>query len=230
MKLARYLIALALVSSCAIANENTNGDGLLGAALRSRPRYDGADQQKGDLVPVVRYSHGAWFARTTHGLLEGGARFAMPGGLAAGVQVAHEAGPLDEDPGGSLGAHVDWTAKLGPAPLNFLARLRKHTESERGRQLDARATMGIYGSRSLRAGVFAQATWATEQHLLAYYGVADSGLLYTSGGLLSSYELGTCWLALGSAELRRLADAPARGAFVQERTNAYLTAGIGYRF
>ena len=230
MKLARYLIALALVSSSAIANENTNGDALIGAALRSRPRYDGSDQQKGDVVPVVRYSYGALFARTTHGLLEGGLRLAMPGALAAGVQIAHEAGPLDEDPGGSVGAHVAWTTKLGPAPLNFLTRFRKHTDSERGRQLDARATFGIYGSRGLRAGVFGQATWASEDHVLAYYGVADSGLLYTSAGLLASYELSPRWLAVGSAEVRRLADGPAQSAFVQNRTNGFLTAGIAHRF
>ena len=230
MKLARYLIAFALVSSSAIASENTNGDALLGAALRSRPRYDGSDQQKTDVVPVVRYSYGPLFVRTTHGLLEGGARLVIPGGLSAGVQIAHEAGPLDEDPGGSIGAHLEWTTKFGAAPLNLLTRFREHTDSERGRQLDARLTIGVYGSGGIRAGIFGQATWASEDHFLAYYAVADSGLLYTSGGLLVSYELSPRWLAVASAEVRRLADGAAQSAFVQDRTNAYLTAGVAYRF
>ena len=230
MNFTRYLTTLALISSSAIANERTNGDALLGAALRSRPPYDGSDRQKTDVVPVLRYSKGPLFGRTTHGLLEGGARLAIGGGAAAGVQIAHEAGPLDEDPGASLGAHVEWTTKLGPAPLNLLARFRNHTDSERGRQFDARLTVGVYESGGLRAGVFAQATWASEKHLLAYYGVRDSGLLYTSAGVLGSYDLTSRWVAVASAELRRLADEPAGSAFVQDRTNAYLTAGIAYRF
>lgn len=228
MSFARSLIALALMSTSALAQENS--DTLLGAALRNRPRYDGSDQQKTDVVPVVRYSHGPFFARTTHGLLEGGARAALPGGASAGVQIAHEAGPLDKDPGGSLGAHVEWSAKLGPAPLNLLGRFRSHTDSDRGRQFDARLTIGVYGNAGLRAGIFGQATWASEKHLLAYYSVADSGLLYTSAGLLGSYDLGSRWLAVASAELRRLADAPAASPLVEDRTSAYLTAGIAYRF
>src|SRR5919106_3152146 len=118
MTFARSLIVLALVSSSAIAQGNSESDTLLGAGLRNRPHYDGSDRQTTDVVPVLRYSRGAWFARTTHGLLEGGARFAFTGGAAAGLQLAHEAGPLDGDPGASLGAHVEWTTKVGPAPLN----------------------------------------------------------------------------------------------------------------
>ena len=228
MNFARYLMALALMSTSAFAQENT--DTLLGAALRNRPRYDGSGQQKTDVVPVIRYSHGPLFVRTTHGLLEGGARVALPGGASVGVQIAHEAGPLDEDPGGSLGAHVEWSAKLGPAPLNLLGRLRNHTDSDRGRQFDARLTVGVYGNDRLRAGAFGQATWESEKHLLAYYGVADSGLLYTSAGLLGSYDLASRWLAVASAELRRLADAPAASAIVRERINTYVTAGVAYRF
>jgi len=222
----RALVALALVSSGSLAQAD---DLLLGAGLRNRPHYDGSGDQTTDLVPVVRLSYGPLFARTTHGVLEGGARLAS-GGLAAGVQLAHEAGPLDGDPGASLGVHVEWTTKIGPVPLNALSRLRSHTDSSRGRQLDARLTVGIYGSGGLRAGLYGQATWASEKHLLAYYDVRDSGLLYTSAGLMGSYEFGRRWLAVGNAELRRLADAPSRSAFVQDRTNAYLMAGVAYRF
>ena len=228
MPFARYAISLALVSHGALADENP--DALLGAALRSRPQYDGSDRRKTDVVPVLRYSRGPLFARTTHGLLEGGARAAMGPGLAAGVHIAHEAGPLDEDPGASVGAHLEWTTRLGPAPLNLLARFRSHADSERGRQVDARATLGVYGSGGLRAAVFGQATWASNKHLLSYHGVRDAGLLYASIGALGSYDLSRRWVAVASAELRRLADQPARSVFVQDRTNSYVTAGAAYRF
>lgn len=214
----------------AAAQGNADRDSLLGAGLRSRPRHDGSDRQTTDLVPVVRYSRGPWFARTTHGLLEGGPRFALAGGLRAGAQLAHEAGPRDGDPGASLGAHLEWNTKIGPAPLNALARFRSHLDAERGKQLDARLTLGVYESGGLRAGLFGQATWADDKHFLEYYGLRDSGLLFTSVGALGSYELSRRWVAVASAELRRLADQPARSAFVQDRTSSYVTLGAAYRF
>ena len=228
--LVRILAVFALASSSGFAQGNPDGETLLGAALRHRPHYDGSDRRTTDVVPVLRYLRGPLFARTTYGVLEGGARFAMAGGLSAGVQLAHEAGPRDGDAGASAGAHLEWNTQVGPAPVHALARLRSHLESERGVQLDARLTVGIHQSGGFRAGVFGQATWGSEKHLLAYYGVRDSGLLYTSLGLLGSYDLGRRWLAVASAELRRLADEPASSAFVQDRSNSYLTAGIAYRF
>jgi outer membrane scaffolding protein for murein synthesis (MipA/OmpV family) len=224
------LILLALASASALAQSNPDGDTLLGAGLRNRPHYDGSDRQTTDVVPVVRYSRGPVFARTTHGILEGGVRMDVASGLSAGLQLAHEAGPRDGDPGASLGAQLEWTTKIGPAPVNTLARLRSHLDADRGRQFDMRVTLGVYQGGRLRAGMFGQATWASEKHLLAYYDVRDSGLLFTSLGALGSYELSRRWLAVASFELRRLASEPARGAFVQDRTNRYVTAGLAYRF
>ena len=223
----RYLLLLALASASAFGQDN---ESLVGAGFRTRPHYDGADRRTTDLVPVLRYSRGPLFARTTHGVLEGGARIQPARGVHLGVQLAHEAGPLDDDPGASAGAHLEWTTRIGPAPVNVLARWRSHLESERGRALDLRITMGVYQGGGFRAGLFGQATWASEKHLLAYYDVRDSGLLVTSLGVLGSYDLSRRWLAVGSAELRRLGSEPAASRFVQERTNPYVTAGLAYRF
>ena len=226
----RYLIVLALASSSALAQNSPEGDTLLGVAARSRPKYDGSDRQTTDAIPVLRYSDGALFARTTQGMLEGGARVNVLDGLAIGVQLAYEVGPLDGDPGSSLGAHVEWRGKAGPAPFSAIARFRNHTDSDHGRQFDTRLTVGVYGGARLRAGFFGQATWASEKYFLAYYDVQGSGLLYTSAGALGTYELGEHWLAVASVELRRLADDAARSAFVSDRTNGYGWAGIAYRF
>jgi outer membrane scaffolding protein for murein synthesis (MipA/OmpV family) len=228
MSLRPYVVLLALLSSGAAAQDGA--DALIGAGVRNRPHYDGSDRQTTDVVPVLRYSKGALFARSTHGILEGGARFALAEGLQGGLQLAHEAGPLDGDPGASLGAHLEWTTRAGPAPLNGLVRLRRHLDSGRGTQLDARLTIGVYQGGGLRAGMFGQATWASEKHFDAYYGLRDSGLLFTSVGVIGSYDLSRRWLAVGSAELRRLADGPARSAFVQERTAPYAMGGVAYRF
>jgi outer membrane scaffolding protein for murein synthesis (MipA/OmpV family) len=203
---------------------------LLGAGVRNRPVFDGSADQTTDLIPVVRYYGRPWFARTTQGILEGGARFALKPGLDGGVQLAYEQGPRDGDPGASLGLHVELDTKVGPAPLNLLARTRTHLDSDRGTQADLRATLGIYGGGGLQAGVFGQATWASEKHMQAYYGVGDAGLLFTSVGLLASCDLARHWVAVASAELRRLGSEPSRSTFVQDRTSHYLSAGLAYRF
>jgi outer membrane scaffolding protein for murein synthesis (MipA/OmpV family) len=203
---------------------------LLGAGARNRPVFDGSADQTTDLIPVLRYYGRPWFARTTQGVLEGGARFALKPGLDGGVQLAYEQGPRDGDPGASLGLHMELDTKIGPAPLNLLARTRTQLDSDRGSQADLRATLGIYGGGGLQAGVFGQATWASEKHMQAYYGVGDAGLLFTSVGLLGSYDLARHWVAVASAELRRLASEPSRSGFVQDRTNHYLSAGLAYRF
>ncbi len=219
------LLFLACVSQLAAPEET-----LLGAGVRSRPVYDGSGDQTTDLIPVVRYYGRPWFARTTQGILEGGARFAVKPGLDGGVQLAYEQGPRDGDPGASLGLHLELDTKIGPAPLNLLGRTRTQLDSDRGSQADLRATLGIYRSGGLQAGVFGQATWASEKHMQAYYGVGDAGLLFTSVGLLGSYDLARRWVTVASAELRRLGAEPARGALVQERTGHYLSAGLAYRF
>ena len=220
-----WALLLMLVSLPAFAEEI-----LLGAGVRNRPVFDGSGDQTTDLIPVLRYYGRPWFARTTQGILEGGARFALKQGLDAGVQLAYEPGPRDGDPGASLGLHLELDTKIGPAPLNLLARTRTHLDSDRGTQADLRATLGIYGGGGLQAGVFGQATWASEKHMQAYYGVGDAGLLFTSVGLLASYDLARHWVAVASAELRRLASEPSRSGFVQDRTNHYLSAGLAYRF
>lgn len=47
---------------------------LLGRGLRLRPAYNGSASRHTELVPVVRYFGEPWFARSTQGVLEGGAR------------------------------------------------------------------------------------------------------------------------------------------------------------
>jgi outer membrane scaffolding protein for murein synthesis (MipA/OmpV family) len=219
-------VAFALLVPLSLQAQDT----LLGAGARNRPVYDGSGDQTTDLIPVVRYYGTPWFARTTQGLLEGGARFALNPGLDGGVQLAYEQGPRDGDPGASLGLHMELDTTIGPVPLNLLARTRTHLDSDRGSQADVRATIGLYGSRGLQLGVFGQGTWANEKHTEAYYGVRHAGLLFTSVGVLGSYDLSRRWVAVASAELRRLASEPSRSAFVQDRTNYYFSAGLAYRF
>ena len=220
------LFFLAVIALPASAQDYT----LLGAGLRSRPEYDGADSRKVDVIPVVRYYGKPWFARTTQGILEGGARAALAQGLEGGVQLAYEQGPRDEDPGFSLGFHLEWDGKLGQAPVNLLGRLRHYLDSDRGMQFDLRGTVGVYQGGGATAGVFTQATFASAENTRAYYGVSESGLLYTSIGALGSYDITKDWVAVGSVEARRLSSNVTASPFVQKRTGAYFSAGVAYKF
>ena len=202
-------------------------DTLLGAGVRSRPDYDGASSRTLDLIPVVRYYGKPWFARTTQGILEGGIRAALAQGLEVGMQLAYEQGPLDKDPGASLGVHLEWDGRLGPAPLTLLGRLRHYLDADRGTQFDLRGTVGVLQSGPALAGLFAQFTFASAENTRAYYGRSDSGHLYTDIGVLGSYDIARQWVAVGSVHVRVLKnDYPG----FPERSGVYASAGVAYKF
>jgi len=216
------LLLLLWFATCAQADYT-----LLGAGARSRPDYDGANSRTVDLIPVVRYYGKPWFARTTQGILEGGARAALARGLEGGVQLAYEQGPRDKDPSASLGVHLEWDGKLGAAPITLLGRLRSYLDMDRGMQFDLRGTVGVLQSGSAVAGVFVQATFADAENTRAYYGRSESGHLYTDIGMLGSYDLTREWVLVGSLHLRQL-NSDITG--IQKRTGTYASLGAAYKF
>lgn len=224
-----FLFSLLLVPTAIFAQDPGT---LLGLGVRSRPDYDGASKQELEPIPVVRYYGRALFARTTQGILEGGLRKEFFPGLAAGAQLAYEGGNdrTDVDPGASAGLHLEWDTKLGPAPLNVLLRTRHHLDTDRGSQADLRSTLGIYGRGGLLAGVFVQATWASDRWVRSYYTAGEGGLVYTDIGIEGAYELTPRWMALGSVTLRRLRGDAASSPITEEKTNTYASAGVAYRF
>jgi outer membrane scaffolding protein for murein synthesis (MipA/OmpV family) len=227
----------------------------IGAGVRTRPAYDGSDTQRMDLIPTVRYYRGPWFARTTQGILEGGARMELTRGLNVGAQLAYEGGRLasesdflsrnnvpDINAGASVGLHVEWDRKLGPAPVSLLARGRHFIDSDRGAQADLRFTAGVYGGGAITAGVFIQGTWANSKSNQSFYGItsaqatnlpvysAGSGPLYVSGGLLWGVDLSREWIVVGNLEARRLQGDAARSPLAERRSNYYASASVAYRF
>lgn len=69
---------------------------LLGAAVRTRPAYDGSASRRADIVPVIRYYGRPWFART---ILEAGARTELAPDFYAGAQFAYEPGRKKSEAG-----------------------------------------------------------------------------------------------------------------------------------
>ena len=230
---------------------------MLGPGLRLRPAYDGSASRRTELVPVVRYYGRHWFARSTQGMLEGGARMELAPGLHAGAQLAYEPGRKasesdfleshavpDVKLGASLGVHLEWDHRFGPVPIALLARARRHAGSDRGAQADLRLSVGVLRSGPVAAGVFAQATWANAKSTGSFYGItpaqsaatglpefaAGSGWLYSSFGLLWSIDLSRNWIVVGNMERRHLRGDAARSPLAERAANYYVSAGIAYRF
>jgi MipA family protein len=241
-----------LVAFAELSNES-----LLGPGLRLRPAYDGSASQRAELVPVVRYFGQHWFARSTQGVLEGGARMELAAGLHAGAQLAYESGRessesdflkshgvSDVHHGASVGVHLEWDHKFGPVPITLLARARQHADSDRGTQVDLRFSAGVYRSGRVAAGIFTQATWADAKSTGSLYAVtpqqsaatglpafgAGSGWLFSSLGLLWSVDLNRDWIVVGSMETRHLRGDAARSPLAERASNYYASAGIAYRF
>jgi MipA family protein len=228
-------VVLLACSAVAAAQDNPPQEDLgtlLGLGVRSRPDYDGASKQELEPIPVIRYYGKAFFARTTQGILEAGARREFLPGFNAGIQLAYEAGNdrTDLDPGASVGFHAEWDTKVGPAPVNLLGRIRYHLEESTGVQYDLRGAVGVYGSRTLTAWVFGQATWATEDWMQRYYTTGEGGLLFTQAGVEGAYDLSRHWVALASASVRRLHGDAADSPITEDKTNYYVSVGLAYRF
>ncbi len=232
-------------------------ESMVGPGLRVRPAYDGSDSQHTELVPVVRYYGQHWFARSTQGVLEGGARMELAPGLHAGAQLAYEPGRKasesdflrshgvpDVNLGASVGVHLEWDHKFGPMPITLLARARQNIDSDRGAQADLRLSAGVFRSGRVAAGVFTQATWANAKSAGSFYDItpqqsaatglpaysAGSGWLFASLGVLWSIDLSPSWIVVGSMESRRLHGDAARSPLAERGSNYYASAGPSYRF
>ena len=240
-----------------LASAELSNDPLLGPGLRIRPAYDGSATKHIELVPVVRYFGQPWFARSTQGVLEGGARMEFAPGLHGGGQLAYEPGRKTSDSdflksnnvsdiklGASAGVHIEWDHKFGPMPITLLTRVRQHIDSDRGTQADVRFSAGFYRGGRVGAGVFIQTTWANAKSASSLYGItpqqsattglppfsAGSGLLFASYGLLWSVDLSQTWIVVGSLESRHLHGAAAHSPLVERKENYYASAGLAYRF
>ena len=257
------LVALrsAMLGLCVLvppaAQAELSNETMIGLGLRTRPAYEGSSARLTELVPVLRYVGPMWFARSTQGVLEGGARLELAPGLHAGAQLSYESGRRSGDAdflerhgvatigrGASLGLHAEWDTALGPAPITLLARLRRHTDADLGTQADLRLSVGVLRSGPLGVGVFTQATWADTRSNGAFYGItpqqstvtglpvfsAGSGWLSASAGLLWSFDVGAEWVAVGNLEARQLRGEAAGSPLVERRRSYAASAGLARRF
>ncbi len=132
---------------------------LIGAAVRTRPAYDGSDSQQTRSDPrgeVLRQdlvcAHDAGRARrrregrTRSRALSRGADRVRGRAYHERIRVSRRDYDVpDIAPARPFGLHLEWDAKVGPVPITLLARGRQHADSDHGAQADLRLTAGVYG-------------------------------------------------------------------------------------
>lgn len=250
-----------VLASClfpvAFAQDADKGDAYVGLGARVRPAYKGADSRRGEAIPYLRLYGEHLFARTTQGILEGGVRSNPVGGVVFGAQLAYEEGRItdesaflkahnfeDIDAAASVGVHAEADWKIGPMPLNALARYRRNADSDLGAQVDLRLTAGIFARWGVNAGVFGQLTWSDGKATQNYFGLtpqqssqtglpaysAGAGLRNVAFGILGSLDLSEHWLVLWGINARRLEGDARNSPIVQEGTNWFVNGGLAYRF
>jgi outer membrane scaffolding protein for murein synthesis (MipA/OmpV family) len=253
----KFLLLASLAPLAAHAQMQVPDYNWLGAGVRTRPAYDGSAAHETELIPSVRYFGKPWFARTTQGVLEGGARLEINHDLHLGAQIAYEGGRKSSEaeflasrnvpdihPGASAGVHAEWDSHVGPSPTTLLARLRQFVDADRGAQADLRYTAGVFGSGVFSAALFFQGTWASAKSNRSFYGITPDvsagtglpayspggGLLYTTGGLLWEIDLSKRWIVIGNLEARLLHGAAAGSPLVQQASSRYASASLAYRW
>lgn len=238
------------------AHAELSDETILGAAVRTRPAYDGSASQRTDAVPLVRYYGDHWFVRDTQDYLEAGLRAEPAPGLHLGAQLAYETGRKsnessflqahampDVDRGATYGVYLDWDVLIAElVPSCLVLRWRQDFDPHLGGQGDVRWNFGILREGPLAMAAVIETTWANAQSTNAFYGVtpaqsAIGGLPAdrVGGGWLSSLvglgwrlELSRHWLALGGLEFHRLQGGAAASPLAERTHSTYAVLGIAW--
>jgi outer membrane scaffolding protein for murein synthesis (MipA/OmpV family) len=232
---------------------------LIGASVRIGPEYDGSRSTDIGLIPVLMYSKDLWFARTSEGILEAGAKAILFDNMYYGIQVAYEEGRDSHNsdfllmhhvdslhPSLSLGGFLQYQNIIKTVPVDVLARYRKDIDSSRGDQVDLRVTAGIYRSKDKKfnAEIFAQSTWANDKAIQSYYGINNDetfdtklSAFHPSGGNLSSefgfwcsYNLSSNWMLMGNVESHHLEGDAKNSPLTEVSHNNYFSFGVAYQY
>lgn len=255
--IALFFTGLTAIPALAQVTQEPRRENFIGLGVRSSAVYDGSDQTQTEALPLFNYRNDWLFARTNRGIAEGGVRFNITERSAVGVQVALEGGRKasdsdflkvrgfeDIDAGVSIGAFAETSYTLGKVPVSWLIRVRKHTDSERGLQVDMRGSVGLYRDANFSALAFGQVTIANEKSTDSLYAISpaqaqrsnlpvfnpEAGPLYASIGVVGSYAISEQWSLIALAEQRRLRGDARKSPIVEKNSNTLATLGLIYRF
>ena len=256
-RLAFILTVLSLPSAAFAQDEPAHAKNLIGPAVRVEPEYEGSDKSRTKPIPILDYTSGAFFARSTQGILETGARYKVLNNLSIGAQAAFEPGRKagdsdflksrnfeDIDAGASVGVFAEGTYKLGPVPLTGLIRYRQNSDSALGAQVDMQAEAGVFGNQRVRVAVFGRLTYANDKAMQSYFGItpsqsvrsglpayeAKAGLRSASFGAKALVTLSQSWSAIIILEAQQLQGKAKDSPIVRDSNGVKGTIGLAYRF
>jgi len=225
------LLFLALAPVAAQAQIPLPDYSWLGAGVRSGPAYDGPPPTRTELIPSVRYYGRPWFARTTQGMLEGGARIEITTDLHLGAQFAYEGGRIASEAVFLASRNVRTSSRaLPPASMpngisgsdrcrsrSWPARASSSTPTGGRRPICALPRSSTAAARSPclsssrgpgRSAKSNQSFYGVTPEVSASTGLPQytpgSGLLFTTGGVLWGVDLSRSWIVVGNLEARRL--------------------------
>ncbi|OVZ64711.1 MltA-interacting MipA family protein [Pigmentiphaga sp. NML080357] len=238
------LMALSLGHEAAAQEKDHVEIGLGAAAL---PRFEGSDEYRARLAPLVDVRKGRFFARTSDGI---GLNLLETPRFTIGASVAWMPGYRGRDvPDGigklsaALGGRVFVSTRVGGA-VATLSATQALTESERGLLVNARVAYPYQVTERLKVTPLISTNWANGKYMDSYFGVdaaraAGSGfpVYQPSAGFKDislrvavRYQLNKHWSVAGAVGVSRLLGKAADSPFVKRETQPSALVGLTYTF
>ncbi|PYE86590.1 MipA/OmpV family protein [Phyllobacterium leguminum] len=221
---------------------------IVGGGGAYKPKYEGSDEFEVSPIPFIIFKYGDWLEIDPGGV---SVTVLDTNGFTLDAKVGYESG-RDEDDGdrlkglGEIDAGATVGAKLAYdlGPVELYAGIDQTIGG-------SKSLLGTFGAEysapvteRLVLGVQAEATWANEEHMQAYFGVdaaqsARSGLSeYKPGAGIkrvdfsasATYALSENWMVRGQAGIGVLTGDAADSPVVEKKMQPSVSAFVGYKF
>lgn len=230
------------------ASQRRDGDHwTLGAGVALAPRFQGADKQEVQPLPLIDVKYGRFFAKVGDGI---GVNAVETANFTAGVSVNWMKGYDEDDvPRGvrgvdsALGLRLFGSARFGGVVAK-LAATQAITEKDRGLIVNAGVAYPFSVTDGLKIVPNLGATWANGKYMTGYFGIdsreamasglsryePSSGFKDISFRIDANYRVTDSISAVGSVGLTHLLGEAGNSPLVQKRTQPVVLLGVAYTF
>jgi len=221
---------------------------VLGFGVAVIPRYQGSDEYRERLVPLLDVKRWRFFAQSGQGIgfnlietrrVEAGVAVDWMQGYDDGTDVPTGVGDLDDE----LGGKIFVKTRLGRV-MATLSSTKALSEDERGLLINVSLSYPHEMTDRLTVVPSISATWADDDYMNSYFGVnttqsANAGLpVYrpSSGfkdvevGVAANYQLDECWSLVGALGTSRLLGDASDSPLVESDSQLNAVMGFSYAF